>query len=219
MVFYKRWLSEKPKGHIELPMTHQHLVDVSVSYDIFTTDALESVYRLMQGDYWSPNGEAMPMMERRQLRHTSMMEGDVVYLDGNYHMVVGFGFEEMPFTDDGPVIERYWNRAREVCEEWRYIGAKVEASLPKGWRIKYQQQMLGKANLDRELMIRFGLTEEQARHVNNTSTQLTAFEAGPSEIVWTATWPEPDPDAYANLWQWNPTFGDGEMILRLQRYD
>jgi len=40
-------------------------------------DNLEDVFMQMQGDFWSPNGEAMPLIEQKGLMHTSMSVGDL----------------------------------------------------------------------------------------------------------------------------------------------
>ncbi len=38
----------------------------------------EDVFRWMQGENWSPNGEANPLVRSLGLSHTSMMIGDVL---------------------------------------------------------------------------------------------------------------------------------------------
>lgn len=39
---------------------------------------LDDVYAKMQGDVWSPNGEARELILSKGLRHTSMSVGDVI---------------------------------------------------------------------------------------------------------------------------------------------
>lgn len=41
-------------------------------------DNLEEVYFRMQGDVWSPRGEARPIIKELGLKHTSMSVGDLV---------------------------------------------------------------------------------------------------------------------------------------------
>lgn len=38
---------------------------------------LDSLYAKMQGEVWSPNGEASALLELRDLAHTSMSTGDI----------------------------------------------------------------------------------------------------------------------------------------------
>jgi hypothetical protein len=40
---------------------------------------LEEVFFLMQGEQWSPNGEARELIELLGLRHTSMSVGDLIH--------------------------------------------------------------------------------------------------------------------------------------------
>lgn len=66
--------------------------------------ALEAIYMTMQGEVWSPNGEARDMIEAKGLHHTSMSVGDVVvHVDtGIVYMVDRFGFAELGQYDDVP---------------------------------------------------------------------------------------------------------------------
>jgi hypothetical protein len=56
-------------------------------------DTLDEVYRLMQGEVWSPNGEARELIESLRLHHTSMSVGDVVKLaDGTFWILNSIGW-------------------------------------------------------------------------------------------------------------------------------
>lgn len=46
-------------------------------------DDLGGVYMQMQGEIWSPNGEARPLIESLGLNHTSMMIGDIAVAEDN----------------------------------------------------------------------------------------------------------------------------------------
>ena len=59
-------------AHIE--ETHVHLKDIEAS-------DLDDVFHQMQGEVWSPNGEARQMILQKGLRHTSMSVGDVAVDD------------------------------------------------------------------------------------------------------------------------------------------
>ncbi len=55
------------------------------------------VYWLMQGEQWSPHGEARPLIEKLGLSHTSLSLGDVVQTpDGRYHVCAWLGWADLP---------------------------------------------------------------------------------------------------------------------------
>lgn len=58
----------------------------------------DKVYHLMQGETWSPRGEARGLIRRKGLQHTSMSVGDVVVKGGKAMMVDRYGFTEIPRT-------------------------------------------------------------------------------------------------------------------------
>jgi hypothetical protein len=77
------------RNNTHLDETHAHLGDIRL------TD-LEDIYRTMQGEIWSPNGEAKELIQEKGVGHTSMSIGDVVVLqDGSRHMVYANGFKEI----------------------------------------------------------------------------------------------------------------------------
>ena len=45
---------------------------------------LGEAYRQMQGEVWSPNGEALELIATLGLRHTSMTVGDIACAEGTY---------------------------------------------------------------------------------------------------------------------------------------
>jgi len=66
--------------------------------DLMTIEAdnLDDVYYKMQGEVWSPNGEARGFIRSKGLEHTSMSTGDVIedVEAGKFYMVQFFGFKE-----------------------------------------------------------------------------------------------------------------------------
>jgi hypothetical protein len=58
----------------------------------------EDVFCLMQGESWSPNGEANEMIEAKGLWHTSMSVGDIMVRLHRVHMVDRFGFKHLGGT-------------------------------------------------------------------------------------------------------------------------
>jgi len=55
-------------------------------------DQLERVFHAMQGEVWSPNGEARVLIEAKGLEHTSMAVGDIVECQGRVFICDTFGF-------------------------------------------------------------------------------------------------------------------------------
>jgi hypothetical protein len=56
---------------------------------------LNKVYRMMQGEEWSPNGEARTMLQRKGIGHTSMYIGDIVISNSKVMMADRSGFVEL----------------------------------------------------------------------------------------------------------------------------
>lgn len=71
--------------------THVWLMDVEAENP-------EDVFKKMQGEVWSPNGEAKDLISNRGLCHTSMSVGDVVYdIEADkYFEADMIGFRETP---------------------------------------------------------------------------------------------------------------------------
>lgn len=55
----------------------------------------ERIYMMMQGDSWSPHGEARGLISSKGLEHTSMSMGDVAVVGGRALMVDHFGFQKL----------------------------------------------------------------------------------------------------------------------------
>lgn len=53
------------------------------------------IFHMMQGEMWSPNGEARAMIGNSAARHTSMSVGDVIATNGRWVMVDRFGFSDL----------------------------------------------------------------------------------------------------------------------------
>jgi hypothetical protein len=73
---------------VDLSKTHEYLKTVEAK-------SLEEVYSMMQGEIWSPNGEARELILSKGLEHTSMSIGDVaVDENGTVWVCHTFGFKE-----------------------------------------------------------------------------------------------------------------------------
>ena len=56
---------------------------------------MDELYRTLQGEIWSPNGEANKLIRSRGLGHTSMSVGDIVWKGNKAWIVDRIGFEEI----------------------------------------------------------------------------------------------------------------------------
>ena len=56
---------------------------------------LKNIFKMMQGEFWSPNGEAKDVISRKGLHHTSMTTGDIVIAGGKVYIVDRYGFKEL----------------------------------------------------------------------------------------------------------------------------
>ncbi len=85
-----RFLSNPSLRRSNLGDTHVWLMDLEA-------ENLEDVFQKMQGEVWSPNGEARELILGKGLCHTSMSVGDVVYdVEGDKYFEVGMiGFREI----------------------------------------------------------------------------------------------------------------------------
>jgi hypothetical protein len=74
----------------KLNETHVYLMEIGA------TD-LNNVYHKMQGEIWSPNGEAREMLAGKNIKHTSMSIGDIIHNceNGDWHVVDRCGFKKL----------------------------------------------------------------------------------------------------------------------------
>lgn len=58
-------------------------------------DSLEDAFVYMQGEVWSPNGEARELIREKGLHHTSMSVGDVIHdIEGDlWYKCLDLGWE------------------------------------------------------------------------------------------------------------------------------
>jgi len=73
--------------------------DTHIFLKFVLANNLEDVFKKMQGENWSPNGEARKLIIEKGLEHTSMSVGDVVYDSylRKWSKVAMAGFEEIPY--------------------------------------------------------------------------------------------------------------------------
>lgn len=82
-------------GH-DLGDVKQLIENNYISLGQFKTNAdCEDIYDVMQGENWSPLGEARDLIEKKRLCHTSMSVGDVVRVNDQYMFVDMCGFKNL----------------------------------------------------------------------------------------------------------------------------
>jgi hypothetical protein len=86
-----RWLAKKgllPRSPKELRETHIPLGSIKETN-------LEKAWMALQGENWSPNGEARNLIRKKGLTHTSMSVGDILKVGNSWHLVDGVGFKKL----------------------------------------------------------------------------------------------------------------------------
>lgn len=72
-----------------------NLAFTHVKLGTIEAEDLEDVFAMMQGERWSPNGEARDFIRSLGLHHTSMSVGDIVNLNGKVWQVESFGWRNV----------------------------------------------------------------------------------------------------------------------------
>ena len=73
-----------------LSATHVHLKDIEA-------DNQEDALSRMRAENWSPNGEALDLLQSKGLQHTTMTIGDVLVDESDaVYLVTGIGFSLLP---------------------------------------------------------------------------------------------------------------------------
>lgn len=86
--YRKDWLNNNSPDPENLGASHVLLGRIEA-------DSLDQAFCRMQGEMWSPNGEARHLIRIKGLCHTSMSVHDVIVFDGVPHLVTALGFEEL----------------------------------------------------------------------------------------------------------------------------
>jgi len=98
---FEIWYAKDPQFNLtELPKNLGDLLSRYIWITDVHTEDLGHAWRMMQGEEWSPNGDANLYIRRLGLKHTSMSVGDILRdEDGNWIMVLGLGFYTIPFIN------------------------------------------------------------------------------------------------------------------------
>ena len=84
-------MDEKEPGRVTIPDAN-NLEATHIKLGTIGETDLHRIFRLMQGETWSPQGEARQLIASKDLWHTSMMVGDIIVVNGNAMMVDDYGF-------------------------------------------------------------------------------------------------------------------------------
>jgi len=107
------WLQENRPELLPTPRT------LSVTHALIGTlkeSNPERIFEMMQGENWSPNGEARAMIERSGTGHTSMSVGDVIKHGNGLYMVDSYGFKRLGDTMDESKKPSVYSRSASVGE-------------------------------------------------------------------------------------------------------
>lgn len=56
---------------------------------------LDELYNALQGEVWSPEGQARELIIRKGLKHTTICVGDIIEIDNTLFFVESYGFENL----------------------------------------------------------------------------------------------------------------------------
>jgi hypothetical protein len=85
----------KDIASMDTPTTPETLKDTHVLLGSIEETDPEQIYAALQGESWSPKGEAKDLIRGLGLSHTSMSVGDVIKIGDKYMVVAAAGFEEL----------------------------------------------------------------------------------------------------------------------------
>lgn len=90
---------------LELP-TAKTIEDTHTLLGSIRETDLDKIFHMLQGEVWSPHGEARNVISDLGLWHTSMSVGDIIEVDGNLFFVDRFGFKKLVNGEVKESIER-----------------------------------------------------------------------------------------------------------------
>jgi hypothetical protein len=90
MMMGANWLTKK--GQMPTPET---LEQTHVQIGTLRETNPDKVFSMMQGENWSPRGEARDLINQSNTGHTSMSVGDIMKVGSTYLMVDRFGFHDI----------------------------------------------------------------------------------------------------------------------------
>lgn len=92
------WYCKEPTFQKNYNLTVDNLSETHVLLREVEAENIDAVYYEMQGEIWSPKGEARELLQKLGLQHTSMSVGDVVECQdcGDFHQCDPLGWSKIP---------------------------------------------------------------------------------------------------------------------------
>jgi hypothetical protein len=78
----------------------------------------DKIFHMMQGEIWSPEGQANDMIRASGTGHTSMSVGDIIHVGNKWLMVDRFGFHELgnePLEDSVQFESTYFDAKKTAA--------------------------------------------------------------------------------------------------------
>jgi hypothetical protein len=117
----------------------------------------EKIFYMMQGETWSPEGQARNMIRASGTGHTSMSVGDVIHSNGKWLMVDRFGFQdiEKPAQDEAVQMTSTHMEARKQAalitnRVFEGLDEMDEESLAEGFK-SLNQTVLAKHRIKEDM--------------------------------------------------------------------
>jgi hypothetical protein len=94
VAYYKKHTSKIDSFNFPVELSKEDFANDFVYLMAVQADDMEEVFRFMQGEVWSPHGEAREIIKTLGLSHTSMSVGDIIFDPDahNYWVVKDIGF-------------------------------------------------------------------------------------------------------------------------------
>jgi hypothetical protein len=94
-VDFARKLGKLPTGINGVKRSHTILGKIKGPGGKIDNVSLETIFKTLQGEIWSPQGEARNLIKKSKTSHTSMSIGDIVQDGKRFFMVDKGGFDQI----------------------------------------------------------------------------------------------------------------------------
>ena len=94
-IWYYKPAVSRWAGFGELNIDRDNLEVTHVLLGSVAETDLDIIFGIMQGEVWSPEGEARELIRSKELSHTSMSIGDLIEVNGRVYEVRPIGFVEL----------------------------------------------------------------------------------------------------------------------------
>jgi len=94
------WYMRPEQWRFRRPVTNSTLAQTHILLGHIACKSKNRTWALMQGDNWSPRGEANNLIQSKGLQRTSMSVGDVIVVDGKIYEVAPVDFVFISKTNE-----------------------------------------------------------------------------------------------------------------------